>query len=184
MHSKLFLHRDVKPDNFLIGLGPKSSVVYAIDFGLAKRYIVSSTGMHIPYRNNKNLTGTARYASVNTHLGIEQSRRDDIEGIAFVTLYFLRGSLPWQGLPAKTKQEKYRRILESKLSTTPEILCKGLPSTFPGRRFARRRRAHVHAQVRSFHQVRGGAQLRIHKKAAQGHRAAQQLRIRLLLRLA
>lgn len=127
MHSRLLLHRDIKPENFLIGLGDKSSTIFVIDFGLAKKYKDSNTKLHIPYKDNKNLTGTARYASVKTHLGVEQSRRDDLEGITYVTIYFLRGSLPWQGLPAKTKQEKYRKIKDAKIANTPEILCKSLP---------------------------------------------------------
>ncbi|XP_042055590.1 casein kinase 1-like protein 3 [Salvia splendens] len=130
VHSKGLLHRDVKPDNFLMGLGRKANQVYIIDFGLAKRYRDSTSNRHIPYRENKNLTGTARYASCNTHLGIEQSRRDDLESLGYVLLYFLRGSLPWQGLKAATKKQKYDKICEKKLSTPIEVLCKSHPVEF------------------------------------------------------
>ncbi|CAH3037376.1 unnamed protein product [Porites lobata] len=130
VHSKNFIHRDIKPDNFLMGLGKKGSLVYIIDFGLAKKYRDPRTHQHIPYRENKNLTGTARYASINTHLGIEQSRRDDLESLGYVLMYFNLGSLPWQGLKAATKKQKYERISEKKMSTPIEVLCKGFPSEF------------------------------------------------------
>uniref|UniRef100_A0A0D3A3N0 non-specific serine/threonine protein kinase n=1 Tax=Brassica oleracea var. oleracea TaxID=109376 RepID=A0A0D3A3N0_BRAOL len=112
VHSKGYLHRDIKPDNFLMGLGRKANQVYLIDFGLAKRY------------------RTARYASCNTHLGIEQSRRDDLESLGYVLLYFLRGSLPWQGLKAVVKKQKYEKICEKKISTPIEVLCKDHPVEF------------------------------------------------------
>lgn len=129
-HSKGFLHRDIKPDNFMMGLAKRGNQVYMIDFGLAKKYRDSRTHQHIPYRENKNLTGTARYASINTHLGIEQSRRDDLESLGYVLMYFNRGSLPWQGLKAATKKQKYDRISEKKMSTPVEVLCKGFPPEF------------------------------------------------------
>ncbi|CAK8560354.1 unnamed protein product [Lathyrus sativus] len=129
IHTKSFLHRDIKPDNFLMGLGRRANQVYVIDFGLAKKFR-DSNNQHIPYRENKNLTGTARYASMNTHLGIEQSRRDDLESLGYVLMYFLRGSLPWQGLKAGTKKQKYERISEKKVSTSIENLCRGYPSEF------------------------------------------------------
>ncbi|XP_072958832.1 casein kinase 1-like [Typha angustifolia] len=130
MHSRGFLHRDIKPDNFLMGLGRKANQVFVIDYGLAKKYRDLQTHKHIPYRENKNLTGTARYASVNTHLGIEQSRRDDLESLGYVLMYFLRGSLPWQGLKAGTKKQKYDKISEKKMLTPVEMLCKSYPPEF------------------------------------------------------
>lgn len=130
MHSRSYIHRDVKPDNFLIGVGSRKHIVHIIDFGLAKKYQDPRNGRHIPYIEGKNLTGTARYASINTHLGLEQSRRDDMESLGFVLMYFLRGSLPWQGLKANTKKQKYQRILERKQSTHPEVMCKSYPNEF------------------------------------------------------
>jgi len=130
VHAKNFIHRDIKPDNFLIGLGKKANQVHIIDFGLAKKYRDPKTQQHIPYREGKALTGTARYASVNTHLGIEQSRRDDLEAVGYVLMYFNRGSLPWQGLKANAKKEKYEKIMEKKMSTPVEVLCKHFPGEF------------------------------------------------------
>lgn len=130
IHGRFFVHRDIKPDNFLMGLGPKGNMVNAIDFGLAKKYRDPRTMTHIAYREKKNLTGTARYASINTHLGKEQSRRDDLESLAYVLIYFCRGSLPWQGLRALNKRQKYDRIKDKKESTAPKELCAGHPTEF------------------------------------------------------
>ncbi|KAG6766236.1 hypothetical protein POTOM_030307 [Populus tomentosa] len=178
MHSRGFLHRDIKPDNFLMGLGRKANQVYIIDYGLAKKYRDLQTHKHIPYRykaaiqgnlllellgrlslaivfivfkpvflgacnatcimENKNLTGTARYASVNTHLGVEQSRRDDLESLGYVLMYFLRGRLRTYstcftllfGLKAGNKKQKYDKISEKKMLVPIEVLCKNYPSEF------------------------------------------------------
>lgn len=113
-----------------MGLGKKGNLVYIIDFGLAKKYRDGRSHRHIPYRENKNLTGTARYASINTHVGIEQSRRDDLESLGYVFMYFNIGSLPWQGLKAATKRQKYERISEKKMSTTIDDLCKEYPGKY------------------------------------------------------
>lgn len=130
IHSKSFVHRDIKPDNFLMGIGRHCNRLYLIDFGLAKQFRDPRTKMHVEYCDQKNLTGTARYASLNTHLGVEQSRRDDMESLGFVLMYFIRGSLPWQGLKAVTKKQKYEKIAEKKLSTSIATLCRGFPAEF------------------------------------------------------
>ncbi|EHH58540.1 Casein kinase I isoform alpha-like protein [Macaca fascicularis] len=130
VHTKNFLHRDIKPDNFLMGTGRHCNKLFLIDFGLAKKYRDNRTRQHRPYREDKNLTGTARYASINAHLGIEQSRRDDMESLGYVFMYFNRTSLPWQGLKAITKKQKYEKISEKKMSTPVEVLCKGFPAEF------------------------------------------------------
>ena len=108
----------------------RSNHVYVIDFGLAKKYRDPKTMQHIPYVDKKNLTGTARYASINTHCGIEQSRRDDLESLGYVLMYFNRGSLPWSGLKAATKKQKYEKIMEKKISTPIDVLCRGYPQEF------------------------------------------------------
>jgi serine/threonine protein kinase len=110
-----------------MGLNSLSKKLYLLDFGLAKKYRSSTTLVHYPLINKKKLTGTARYASINAMRGYEQSRRDDLESVGYVMMYFLRGSLPWQGLSGKNKEERYRRILNKKLDTSAYDLCTGYP---------------------------------------------------------
>jgi serine/threonine protein kinase len=130
IHSKNLIHRDLKPDNFLIGLGKKANLVFAIDFGLAKKLLDKKTGLHIAYREGKSLVGTAKYASLATHMGCEQSRRDDLECLGYVFVYLIKGQLPWQGLSAATKEEKYAQICREKQNISVERLCDGLPNEF------------------------------------------------------
>ncbi|XP_058213642.1 casein kinase 1-like protein 1 [Rhododendron vialii] len=129
VHSKSFLHRDIKPDNFLMGLGRRAKQVYIIDFGLAKKYRDNKTHQHVPYRENKSSTATPRYVSLNTHHGIEQSRGDDLESLGYILMYFLRGSIPWQGVKVGTKEQKHEKIHARKVETI-EVLCQGYPTEF------------------------------------------------------
>ena len=131
IHKKFILHRDIKPDNFTLGRGKKSHIIYLIDFGLSKKYR-SSKGNHehIKYSENKKLIGTARYASINALKGCEQGRRDDMESLGYVLMYFLRGNLPWQGLKLYKGDEKYKKIYEVKKNTSAEELCAGFPKQF------------------------------------------------------
>ena len=130
IHNKHIVHRDMKPDNFVMGLDNLSKNLYLLDFGLAKKYRSSVTLVQYPLINKKKLTGTARYASINALKGYEQSRRDDLEAVGYVLMYFLRGSLPWQGLAGKNKEERYKRILKKKIDTSPYDLCVGFPEEF------------------------------------------------------
>lgn len=120
IHSKKYIYRDMKPENILTN-GKK---LFLVDFGMCKRYMVN--GKHIKFIDGKILTGTARYASISTHEGYEQSRRDDMEGLMYTLIYMLRGKLPWMGIPAPTRKEKYAKIGDVKRNTTSAKLCQDL----------------------------------------------------------
>ena len=129
LHENNFIHRDIKPENFTIGLKKMKNVIYMIDYGLTRKYCDSHKN-HIPYKEGKNLTGTALYASIYTHKGIEQSRRDDLESLGYMLIHFCKGELPWMNVKAKNKAGKYRKIMEKKIEMKPEILCAGLIDEF------------------------------------------------------
>ena len=126
IHSKYIIHRDIKPENFLIGYDDPF-IIYLIDFGLSKKYRSSRTGRHVQFSVPKRITGTARYSSLNSLRGCQVSRRDDLEAVAYMLIFFMRGDLPWEGVEAKNKTDKYRKIYRLKKLYTPEKLCQNLP---------------------------------------------------------
>jgi len=126
IHTRNVVHRDLKPSNIVMGIGRDANVAYIIDFGLSKEFRDPRTRLHIPYGKTVGLTGTAAFASINSHLGLELGRRDDLESLAYILLYFLRGSLPWQGLDFEGRDH----IVESKQQNSTHELCKGLPREF------------------------------------------------------
>uniref|UniRef100_A0A8C9UXW4 non-specific serine/threonine protein kinase n=2 Tax=Scleropages formosus TaxID=113540 RepID=A0A8C9UXW4_SCLFO len=131
VHTKSLIYRDVKPENFLVGRpgSKRQHTIHIIDFGLAKEYIDPETKKHIPYREHKSLTGTCRYdKSLLSFKNMSHVlRRDDLEALGHMFMYFLRGSLPWQGLKADTLKERYQKIGDTKRATPIEVLCESFP---------------------------------------------------------
>lgn len=128
IHNKGYIHRDIKPDNFVIGTQGNLNKLYCIDFGIAKKYIRGEK--HTAFKKDLKFCGTARYASISAHKGYEQSRKDDLESIGYLLIYLYKGSLPWMGIKNKDKKKRYQRICEKKENTGEEELCEKLPKEF------------------------------------------------------
>lgn len=130
VHDVGIVHRDVKPENFL--LAPDNNVLgplYLVDFGLSKKII--QKGVHVPFRQGKDMTGTPRYASIHNHLGFEQSRPDDLMSLLFMAVYLAKGSLPWQGKQIADARARFNSIKEDKIEMMQNgSLFKGLPDAF------------------------------------------------------
>ena len=124
IHNKGIIHCDIKPDNFI----PEKNIIYIIDFGLSTFYIINKK--HIEFKESNKIIGTAKYGSVNSLQGFELSRRDDLESLAYMLIYFMRGNLPWENIKEKIKSEKYKKILKIKKNTVPLELCENIPNEF------------------------------------------------------
>ncbi|KAG1853111.1 kinase-like domain-containing protein [Suillus subluteus] len=128
IHSHSYTHGDIKPQNVVLGLGDLRHTAFLIDFGIAKEFWNMSTSVHIPFRQGQRLTGTPAFASINNHLGVEPGRRDDLESLTYMLIYFLQGSLPW--LTSDHEKLSSTSILERKVNTTIKDLCHGIPVEF------------------------------------------------------
>lgn len=126
VHNANIIHRDIKPNNFLFN--KECTKLMIIDFGLSKKYIIE--GEHMPFRKGRSLIGTARYASINMHFGIEPSRRDDLESFGYMLVYLYKKKLPWQGIKPVKGKDQISMIGDVKITTSLSSLCKDMPICF------------------------------------------------------
>eukprot|EP00914_Ancora_sagittata_P018171 GHVO01035842.1.p1 GENE.GHVO01035842.1~~GHVO01035842.1.p1 ORF type:complete len:409 (+),score=40.53 GHVO01035842.1:282-1508(+) len=157
VHASHFVHRDISPSNFMMGVRNNSAQVYLIDFGHARKLTTGFIpGRMISSSVKRPMVGTPRFASIFTHMGREESRRDDLESLGFIWIYLLKGRLPWQGIQCQTHSEKLAEIARRKLNTPLEELCEGLPKEFAEYlHFVRHLKQHDipdYSQIRAFFQ--------------------------------
>ncbi len=128
LHNRNYIHRDIKPNNFLIGTDFDINQIYIMDFGLSNPYMYKGT--HIGFGNKRTLIGTARYASINMHMGIEPTRRDEMESVGYMLVYFIKGSLPWQDIKKQKNINNLKLIGDKKMCVPLDVLCEGIPVSF------------------------------------------------------
>ncbi|CAD8142911.1 unnamed protein product [Paramecium octaurelia] len=126
-HTKSIIHRDMKPENVLVGRDPNE--IYLVDFGISKIY-KDANGNHVPFRDGKPFIGTTRYASIGAHKGFELGRGDDLESLGYMLVFLYKGSLPWQNLQNVSDKEKTKVVGKMKMQILIEELCKDMPNEF------------------------------------------------------
>lgn len=129
IHSCGYVHRDIKPENFLYNIEGIGQELLVIDFGFAKRFL-NNLNEHVEFKEGKKMIGTARFVSVNTHLGKRQSRRDDLEALCYMLIYLGKGTLPWLHIRSASTYSQYEKILSIKQASNPNVLCEGLPDEY------------------------------------------------------
>lgn len=130
LHGQHFIHRSIKPHNLVIGCGDKKHTIHMIDFGTAMKYRDPTTLGHVPYRTDCSLTQRPSFSSITAHIGIQQSRRDDLESLGYMLIYFLVGSLPWDNITSITRRIMKQKILSCMGETSFDKLCEGCPQEF------------------------------------------------------
>ena len=129
LHRAGLVHRDIKPDNIVLGQNKHSSSFYLIDFGLSKKYM-TDRGKHVVMKRDQPFIGSPGYASCASHEGVTLSRKDDIESLFYTLVFLIKGDLPWYYIknPKHTKEQRMEEMKKLKLNCTTSKICHRLPS--------------------------------------------------------